>query len=76
MTKNCFYCGSHRTIKKGKEKDYQRWFCKDCKRYLGSSVKCVDTFRIALKEEPKSCVKQIYRGCVKMQINNLTTFNL
>lgn len=26
---------------------------------LGSSVKCVDTFRIVLKEEPKSCVKQI-----------------
>ena len=26
---------------------------------FGSSVKCVDTFRIALKEEPKSCVKQI-----------------
>ena len=25
----------------------------------GSSVKCVDTFRIALKEESKSCVKQI-----------------
>ena len=26
---------------------------------LGSSAKCVDTFRIVLKEEPKSCVKQI-----------------
>jgi len=26
---------------------------------FGSSVKCVDTFRIDLKEEPKSCVKQI-----------------
>ena len=26
---------------------------------LGSSVKYVDTFRIVLKEEPKSCVKQI-----------------
>ena len=26
---------------------------------FGSSIKCVDTFRIALKEEPKSCVKQI-----------------
>ncbi|WP_444511690.1 transposase-like zinc-binding domain-containing protein, partial [Prevotella melaninogenica] len=25
----CFYCGSHRTIKKGKENGYQRWFCKD-----------------------------------------------
>ncbi|WP_446676316.1 transposase-like zinc-binding domain-containing protein [Prevotella brunnea] len=30
----CFYCGSHRTIKKGKENGYQRWFCKDCKRYF------------------------------------------
>ena len=29
-----FYCGSHRTIKKGKENGYQRWFCKDCKRYF------------------------------------------
>ena len=67
MTKNCFYCGSHRTIKKGKEKDYQRWFCKDCKRYFGSSVKCVDTFRIALKEEPKSCVKQIDEGVSKLR---------
>ncbi|WP_436972085.1 IS1/IS1595 family N-terminal zinc-binding domain-containing protein [Prevotella melaninogenica] len=34
MTKNCFYCGSHRTIKKSKENGYQRWFCKDCKRYF------------------------------------------
>ena len=25
---------------------------------FGSSVKCVDTFRIVLKEEPKLCVKQ------------------
>jgi|GEM_PF-6761970 len=34
MTKICFYCGSHRTIKKGKDNGYQRWFCKDCKRYF------------------------------------------
>ncbi|WP_455131235.1 IS1/IS1595 family N-terminal zinc-binding domain-containing protein [Prevotella sp.] len=34
MTKNCFYCSSHRTIKKSKENGYLRWFCKDCKRYF------------------------------------------
>ena len=34
ITKICFYCGSHRTIKKGKDNGYQRWFCKDCKRYF------------------------------------------
>ena len=33
---------------------------------FGSSVKCVDTFRIALKEEPKSCVKQIDEGVSKL----------
>ena len=33
---------------------------------FGSSVKCVDTFRIDLKEEPKSCVKQIDEGVSKL----------
>ena len=32
--KICFHCGSYRTIKNGKENGYQRWFCKDCKRYF------------------------------------------
>jgi len=33
---------------------------------FGSSVKCVDTFRIVLKEEPKLCVKQIDEGVSKL----------
>jgi len=31
-----------------------------CGRYIGSSVKCMYAFRIALKEEPKLLIKQKY----------------
>lgn len=34
MSKNCFYCGSNHTIKKGRERGHQRWYCKNCKRYF------------------------------------------
>ena len=30
--KNCFYCGSKRVIKKGKNKGRQLYLCKDCRK--------------------------------------------
>ena len=40
----------------------------------GSSIKCVDVFRIALKEEPELCVKQKDEGVSKCKyhFDNLT----
>ena len=30
--KICFYCGSEKVTKRGKDRGVQRWFCKDCRR--------------------------------------------
>lgn len=42
MPKNCFYCGSKNTIKKGREGGHQRWYCKECKRYFTGTHRVTD----------------------------------